>query len=79
MPCSAIATVYSVSIPYALQHQPKDVAHLFPFIGPEESSSEIRKFYRQIHKILIEVHNTQNNSHSSQHAIGRLITLTKER
>lgn len=56
-----------------------NVAHLFPFIGSEESASEIGKFYHQIQKILVDVHNTQKDGHSSQKAIGKLITLTKER
>ena len=65
--------------PTCLQTQQKDVAYLFPFIGPEESGSELGKLYQQIHKVLVEVHNTQQDSQSSQLAIASLIRLTEER
>ena len=64
---------------YFLQSKSKDVAHLFPFIDPEESTGEIGEFYQQIVKILVEVHNTQQESEFSLQAIDRLISLTKER
>jgi len=69
----------SYVVPLTLQNQPKDVAHLFPFIGPEERMSEVGEYYQQIHRALVEVHNTQQDSQSSQQAVEKLVKLVKER
>ena len=64
---------------YIFQDQPKDEAHLFPFLRPEESASDLGAFYQQIHSILVVVHNTQMDAQSSQEAIKRLVSLAQER
>ena len=57
-----------------IQNQPKDEAHLFPFLRPG-SASELGEFYLQIQNILVEVHNKQ----CSHESVSKLITLAKER
>ena len=61
------------------QNQLKDEAHLFPFLCPEESASELGAFYQQIHSVLVVVHNTQMDAQSNQEAINRLVSLAQER
>lgn len=61
------------------QDQPKDEAHLFPFLRPEESASELGAFYQQIRSLLVEVHNTQMEAQRNQKAINQLVSLAQER
>lgn len=68
----------SLSI-FTLQNQPKDEAHLFPFICAKDSASELGQFYLQIRNILVEIHNTQKKSQCSQEFIDQLVSLAKER
>ena len=79
--CSGIITIYIYIYIYiySFQDQPKDEAHLFPFLRPEESASDLGAFYQQIHSILVVVHNTQMDAQSSQEAIKRLVSLAQER
>ena len=73
--CSGIVTKYICTF----QDQPKDEAHLFPFLCPEESASELGAFYQQIHSLLVEVHNTQVDAQRNQKAINQLVSLAQER
>jgi len=41
--------------------------------------SEVGEYYQQIHRALVEVHNTQQDSQPSQQAVEKLIKLVKER
>ena len=64
---------------YSVQNQPKDEAHLFPFIHPEKNVSDLGEFYQQIHEILVEVHSMSMKSQRSQKSINALVSLAQER
>lgn len=70
------ALLITLLFSWCLQSQHSKIeAHLFPFIGPEEKSSELGHFYQQIFKTLVSV----NNNRASQESIDELVMLAKQR